>query len=83
MISYDELYGISLGDYCKAHETTLDELIQKIEIDIQILEANLEKVLNNDSTNYLVDQIFFTIKKKRDHVERLKEWKQETGISLE
>jgi len=77
MFTYDDLYGVSLDEYCLKQETSLDELIRKIEIDIDLLNQNLERVLVmqlSHDEGYIVDTIFNLIKKKRNHVERLKEW---------
>ena len=77
MFSYDELYGIDIIEYCKAHDTTLEALIEKTKKDIQLLNDNMGKALRMKlpyEKNHLPDTIFALIKKKRDHVEHLKDW---------
>ena len=76
--SYDDLYGLSLEEYLQAHEITLEELIRKVELDKDILNANLKKVLDADlpyPESYLVTAIVNTIKKKENHLTRLTDWR--------
>ncbi len=78
---YDELYGIDIGEYCRRHETTIEELIHKSDIDIKILYENLGRLIEAERAGklsynemYLIDTISFTINKKHKHIQRLKDW---------
>ena len=78
---YDELYGIDIDEYCLRHNTTIDELIRKSEIDIEILYENVDKLIEaerNGKTAYedmhLLDTVSFTINKKYKHIQRLESW---------
>ncbi len=75
MFTYDDLYGVGIDEYCFRHGITIDDLIHKSEIDIEIMSKNLKRLLTTDPSNYLVDSIFFTIAKKRKHIQKLQEWK--------
>jgi len=78
--TYDDIYGISLGEYCKLHNLTLDDLIEKVRMDINILKVNLGVVINEDKPypeNYIENVIFQTIKKKEKHLEHLLDWAQD------
>jgi hypothetical protein len=75
--TYDDIYGISLDEYVKKHDVTLDDLIEKTKTDILLLKENLSKVLKEKRPypdNYLETVIFQTIKKKEKHLEHLSEW---------
>jgi len=79
-LSYDELYGIPLDDYCHAHDVTLDDLIKKIRIDIDLLKNNLKKILKLNlpyPENFIETAIYKTISKKEKHLERILNWRQE------
>ena len=81
MYSYDDIYGVSLDNYCAAHGLTPDDLIKKVKTDIDILKANLSKVLAEKRPypdNYLETVIFKTIKKKEKHLEHLLDWSKNT-----
>jgi len=76
-MTYDELYGVDIDEYCKRHKTTVDELINKVETDIQILKENLAKHTYSEPTNWtLVDSIHKLLNKKESHLRRLKQWKK-------
>jgi hypothetical protein len=75
--SYDELYGVDIEEYCKIHNTTLEDLIQKSEIDIELLRKNMGRLLQEDLTyeeGYITKVLFDLIKKKQKHVDHLKMW---------
>ena len=76
--SYDDIYGISLDEYCKWHDLTLDDLIKKVEIDIDILKASLMATLEKKlpyPESYLETMIYKTISKKEKHLQHLLDWK--------
>ncbi len=78
--SYDEIYGVNLDEYCKLHNTTVDDLIRKSNVDISILHSNLDVLLHKDLSHdegYIIDFIFGLIKKKQDHIFKLEAWKSE------
>ena len=75
--SYDEIYGIDLDTYCAMHDTTIEKLISKIDIDIDILMVQMKKIIDidfriHDSTK--LTYLHSLIKKKSDHKERLYDW---------
>lgn len=79
----DELYG-SLENYCKHHQMTIDELIEKTQKDIGILQQRYQEIASQkdkyDSDSYeiqLAQARRELIDKKRKHLERLLMWKQE------
>ena len=81
----DEIYGVSLDKYCEYHSTTYDELINKVKIDITILESNYnnyshKEVVNNEEIK-LAYEISKQITKKRLHLRKMFEYKinQEIG----
>ena len=77
----DELYGISLEDYCLLHNVTYDELIEKVKIDISILRKNYElySLKNKDDVTYdevsLAIEISKQINKKNIHLKKLADYK--------
>jgi len=76
--TYDDIYGISLDEYCKWHNLKLDDLIKKVQVDIDILKVNLDKTLRKKlpyPESYLETVIFQTIKKKEKHLQHLLDWK--------
>jgi hypothetical protein len=77
--TYDDIYGITIDEYCAAHNLTLDDLIYKTKIDIKLLKDNLAAVLKEQRPypeNYIETIIFQTIKKKEKHLEHLLDWNQ-------
>ncbi len=75
--SYDDIYGIDLDEYCSLQNTTREEIISKIKIDINILKKNLEVNLKADlpyPNNYIVTVISNLIKKKEEHIQRIQAW---------
>lgn len=79
--SYDDIYGVDLETYCKVHNTTIDHLIEKIEIDINLLQSRMGELLEvewSQQNNALITHIYNLIKKKDKHKERLKEWASES-----
>jgi len=75
--SYDEIYGIDLDTYCAMHDTTIEKLITKIDIDIDILYAKMKTIIDipfmeRDPT--MLTYIHALIKKKTEHKERLRDW---------
>ena len=78
--SYDDIYGIPLGEYLERHGVDLKNLITKVQIDIVLLKENLKRVLEEQRPypdNYIETVIFQTIKKKEKHLLRLMEWAME------
>jgi len=75
-MTYEELYGVSLDEYCKYHNINPERLVQKTKKDIELLKKNLHKhTYEIESTNWnLVSQIHKLLNKKIKHLERLKEW---------
>lgn len=76
--TYDDIYGVTLDEYIKRHELTLDDLVNKTKRDINILKENLGKVLKRKlpyPDSYLETVIYQTIKKKEKHLDHLLDWK--------
>jgi len=75
--SYDDLYGVDLETYLAAHDTSIEQLIEKVDIDIDLLKARLEVLMGEDwinQDNALITYVYNLIKKKQEHKERLNEW---------
>jgi hypothetical protein len=68
--SYDEIYGVDIEEYCSLHNTTPQDLINKINIDIQILKNRLKEIINEDD-HYLISVVYELINKKEKHKDRL------------
>jgi hypothetical protein len=82
-MTYDELYGIDINEYCKRHNITVDDLIRKTEVDIEILKNNLHKQTYKEPTDWtLVGSINKLLNKKEAHLKRLKQWKRESEKCL-
>lgn len=77
-MTYDELYGVTLDEYCRIHNTTIEKLIKKTEIDIDLLKKRLASLVFADEMDiYLVNEVHKLLSKKRKHLKRLKQWKKE------
>lgn len=72
---YDDLYGMSLSEYCEKHNTNIEALIEKVSIDLEILKKNFEKEYTGMIPTPLGDRIYASMEKKRKHLMRLQEWK--------
>jgi len=74
---YIDLYGVSLDEYIRIHNTTLEELIEKSTIDMEIMKNNLHRIMQDPEwfRNPMVDIVHRNIKKKSNHIEYLKDWK--------
>ncbi len=79
-LTYDELYGIDINDYCLAHNTTIDEIISKSRIDIKLLKNNLKRLLNrakgDDSVEAaaMITPVHSAIQKKQNHINKMEDW---------
>jgi hypothetical protein len=75
-MTYDELYGINLDEYCEYHDITIDGLVEKVKRDIELLKKNLHKIVRIEGKllDSRVDRISDLIDKKEKHLKRLKEW---------
>jgi len=75
-VGYNELYGIPLDEYIVAHDTSLEDLIQKSTIDMEIMQQHLKRIMQEADwyKNPLVDIINSNIRKKYKHIEYLKNW---------
>lgn len=79
-MTYDEIYGMDLDNYCLAHGTTIEDLISKTELDIEILTTRMQEEFPRGSMTFtpLASEIYKLIRKKKNHVTRLKEWKADS-----
>lgn len=78
--TYDDIYGISLDEYLARHGVTIDDLINKIKMDIAILKENQARVYENKlpyPESYLETIMYEAIKKKEKHLEDLLTWQNE------
>jgi len=66
------LYGVDLNDYASIHNTTVTNIVNKTIKDIDILENNLNSI--DDIMDCRVEPICKLLKKKRKHLEKLKDW---------
>jgi len=78
-MTYEELYGVDLEEYCKYHNVEPEGLVLKTQRDIELLKKNLHKhTYEAEPTNWeLVSQIHKLLNKKIEHLKRLKEWIKE------
>jgi len=72
----DEIYGVSLEEYCKLQGITPEDLLKKTETDIEILSKRLRKLIWEEDRllDPLVEEIERVVSKKRKHLKRLKDW---------
>jgi len=78
-MNYDELYGISIDEYCKYHNTTIDSLISKTSKDIELLKRRLNCLIYEEKVDIgsqLINDVYSLLQKKERHLERLKKWKR-------
>jgi len=77
MTSYQDIYGVSLEEYCQAHGISVVDLIKKVETDIQLLKTRLRDLVEEDeyAVNPLINEVYQVLKKKEKHLKRLKGWK--------
>jgi len=75
----DKLYGVNLTDYCKHHNITINDLINKTKKDIELLEKNLSSLVHKEGLviDPLIDDVLKLLHKKEKHLKRLKEWKKQ------
>jgi methyl coenzyme M reductase subunit C-like uncharacterized protein (methanogenesis marker protein 7) len=75
--SYDELYGVDLNEYLKFHNKTKNQLEKEIERDIKLLKSNLDKLIKErDITDPLIGSVYELLKKKSNHLKRIRKWKK-------
>lgn len=73
---YDYIYGVSIDEYVKAHNTTVDSLLGKTEVDISLLKNAQQLEYNTKGLTRRVEDIGNAIRKKEAHRDRLLLWKQ-------
>ena len=72
-MTYTDIYGVSIKDYCKAQGITLDDLIKRVEIDLQLLNDSFKRNIQGALPDYeLTSVIADHIHKKQQHLKRLK-----------
>jgi len=78
-MTYEELYGVNLEEYCKYHDTEPNGLVLKTQRDIELLKKNLHRhIYDIEPTNWeLVSEIHKLLNKKEEHLKRLKKWTKE------
>ncbi len=75
--TYDDIYGVDLPTYCLTHDTTIEALIEKVEIDIRLLNERMKPLMEiyfMDQDGPLINHLHNLIHKKQKHKERLKSW---------
>jgi len=72
----EEVFGVSIIDYLKIHNKTIDELINEVKINVNILKSNLKERLNNDLLDDLTEFIKQKLNDKEKHLKRLEELKK-------
>jgi hypothetical protein len=76
-LNYDELYGIDLDKYLEFHNKTKNQLEKEIEKDIKLLKNNLDKLIKErDITDPLIGAVYELLKKKENHLKRIRKWKK-------
>ena len=68
-MTYKELYGVDLDEYCKYHGTEPGGLVLKTQRDIELLKKNLHRYTYEiEPTNWeLIGQIHKLLNKKIEH----------------
>lgn len=87
MTQYDILYGMDINRYAKRHNTTVEKLIQKTALDIRLLKENYKRYANrntqlSDKELSIAKQISNAIAAKEAHLQRLKEWKEQSKYRI-
>ncbi len=86
MPTLDDLYGVSLNEYCAIHGTTPEALIQKTCTDIALLRQRLHRLVWNaeqDPKNEdLIPHVKEKMERKQRHLERLMEWAAATKLGI-
>ena len=77
-MDYNEIYGMNLEEYCKRHNTSISNIINKVSIDIDILSERLDS-LKHDMFSKEFNLVYGVLDKKRKHLNRLKEWSVVNG----
>jgi len=72
MYNNDDLYGISIGEYCDVHSISVDDLVASVTKDIEILDNRLKEI--GDMMEPLFDAVYLLKDKKIRHRERLLDW---------
>ncbi len=72
--SNDDIFGISIGEYCEEQGISIDELIESVNTDIRILTARLVEL--GDMMTPLFDEVYSVRRRKYAHRDRLLEWAQ-------
>lgn len=78
--TYDDIYGIKLGEYLARQGMTLQDLKDKTEMDIAILKENQIKVYKKKipyPDSWIENVIHESIRKKQAHLEHLLDWEAE------
>jgi len=81
----DDIYGVTLDEYCMLHKVTIDDLIDSVELDIELISKNIrQEVYDNDMQNdALLNTLMEARDSKRKHLKRLVEWKRSKNIYLD
>lgn len=74
---------MGLDEYCMCHSTSIDALINKVNIDIDILQKRMTELYPKDLYKFppIFDEVHTALKKKKTHLDRLTEWKVETEFA--
>jgi len=70
----DDIYNMTLGEYVKRHNTSVSDMILKTELDIEILRESLELKKLDGLNTPIFNTVYIIYTKKKEHLERLKEW---------
>lgn len=72
-MTYTDIYGVTIEEYCKIHSITIKELIKRVETDLQLLNDSFKHNIQGSSVDYvLTSTIADHIYKKLQHLKRLK-----------
>ena len=84
----DKQYGVSLDEFCQRLNVSIDQLIHQAEQKIKLLEENYHKNYVDRKRKISYEELEYgltlqeKIKEKRQHLERLKEWKLKSNPIL-
>ena len=80
MMTLDDIYGITLGEYLELHRKTKEDLVRELEIDIDIIENNYKNIVLKNINNLTIDDCLKASRikdysnKKKKHLQRVKDW---------
>ena len=73
----EDLYNVNIKDYLQIHGTTIDKLINKTKIDINLLKSHLKELVAKDEhLSELYEAVESKLDDKKEHLKRLENYKK-------